>query len=105
MTISRAKLDFHVDVDVYVGVYVDVYVYVDVNIYVDVDDNVDVGHHVHLHFGHDVQLHVGHHNVVSMLCEGSETLTEWKSENYYIVNCASKSGVQKTPRRFINNLS
>ena len=25
--------------------------------------------------------HVGHHNVVSTLCEGSETLAEWKSES------------------------
>ena len=28
-----------------------------------------------------VHLHVGHHNVVSTLFEGSETLTEWKSES------------------------
>ena len=39
-----------------------------------------VGYLVHLHVGHHVHLHVGHHNVVSTLCEGSETLTEWKSE-------------------------
>ena len=26
--------------------------------------------------------HVGH-NVVSMLCDGSETMTEWKSESTY----------------------
>ena len=32
--------------------------------------HVDVGHHVHLH--------VSHHRVVSTLCEGLETLTEWK---------------------------
>ena len=32
-----------------------------------------VGYHVHLH--------VGNHNVVSTLCEGSERLTEWKSES------------------------
>ena len=38
--------------------------------------HLHVGHHVHLHVGH----HVGHHNVISTLCEGSETLTEWKSE-------------------------
>ena len=30
---------------------------------------------------HLVHLHVGHHNVISTLCEGSETLTEWKSES------------------------
>ena len=48
-----------------------------------------VGHHgghlvrhlVHLHVGHQVHLHVGHRNVVSTLCEVSETLTEWKSES------------------------
>ena len=42
-------------------------------------------HHVHLHLGHHVHSHVGHHvshqNVISTLCEGSETLTEWKSES------------------------
>ena len=42
---------------------------------------VHVGHHlgnlVHLHVGH----HVGHRNVVSTLCEGSEALSEWKSES------------------------
>ena len=48
-----------------------------------------VGHHVHLHVGHHVHLHVhlhvghhvDHHNVVSTLCEDSETLTECKSES------------------------
>ena len=35
-----------------------------------------VGRHVHLHFS----LHVGHRNIISTLCEGSETLTIWKSE-------------------------
>ena len=34
--------------------------------------HVDVSHHVHFHFSH--------HSVVSTLCEGLETLTEWKSE-------------------------
>ena len=34
-----------------------------------------------LHVGHHVQLHVGHHDIISMLCEGSETLLEWKSES------------------------
>ena len=29
----------------------------------------------------DVSHHVGHHNVISMLCEGSDTLTEWTSES------------------------
>ena len=73
------QTDFHVDVDV------------------DVDLGHHVGHHVHLHVSHLsnfmsasfflllfvghhlgrlvgylVRLHVGHHNVVSMLCEGSE---------------------------------
>ena len=43
--------------------------------------NLHVGHHVNLHVGHHVSHHVGHHNVVSMLCECSETLTEWKSES------------------------
>ena len=46
-----------------------------------------VGHHVHLHI-HDHVSHLhgqlvdprGHHNVILTLCEGSETLTEWKSE-------------------------
>ena len=33
-----------------------------------------VGHHVHLHVSH----HGGHRNVVSMLCEVSKTMTEWK---------------------------
>ena len=42
--------------------------------------HVDVGHHVHLDVGHHVHLHVSHHRVVSTLCEGLETLTEWKSE-------------------------
>ena len=51
------KLDFHVDVD------------------------IDVGHHVHLHVGHRVGYCIGHHNVVSTICEGSEMLTEWKSES------------------------
>ena len=67
------KLDFHVDGDVEVDVYVD----------------IDVGHHFHLHVGHIVRLNVGylvhlqvgHHNVISTLCEGSETLLEWKSES------------------------
>ena len=40
-----------------------------------------VGHLVHLHVGHHVSHHVGHRNVVSTLCEVSETLTEWKSES------------------------
>ena len=40
-----------------------------------------VGHHVQLHVGHPVHLHVDHHDVISMLCEGSETLLEWKSES------------------------
>ena len=39
-----------------------------------------VGHHVHPHAGHHVSHHVGHHNIMSTLCEGSETLSEWKSE-------------------------
>ena len=47
-----------------------------------------VRHLVHLHLDHLVYLHVGHHvshlvgyhYVVSTLCEGSETLVEWKSE-------------------------
>ena len=44
-----------------------------------------VGHLVHLHVGHHAHLHVGHlvshRNVVSTLCEVSETLTEWKSKS------------------------
>ena len=40
-----------------------------------------VGHLVYLHVGHHFSHHVGHHNVVSTLCEVSETLTEWKSES------------------------
>ena len=47
-----------------------------------------VGHHVHFYVGHHadhyvahhVSHHVGHHNVISMVCEGSEALTEWKSQ-------------------------
>ena len=39
--------------------------------------NLLIGYHVHLHVGR----HVSHRNVVSMFCEGSETLTEWKSES------------------------
>ena len=35
---------------------------------------------MHLHVGRHVSHHVGHRNVVSTLCEVSETLTEWKSE-------------------------
>ena len=56
MTNSLTKLDFHVDVDVNVNFF--------------------VGHHVGRHVSH----HVGHRNVVSTLCEVSETLTEWKSK-------------------------
>ena len=41
-----------------------------------------VVHLVHLHVGYHVSHHVGHHHVVSMLCEGSETLTEWKSKSF-----------------------
>ena len=40
-----------------------------------------VGHHVGHLIGRLVHLHVGHHNFDSTLCEVSETLTEWKSEN------------------------
>ena len=40
-----------------------------------------VGHLVHLHVGHHVHLHVGYHDVISSLCEVSETLTEWKYES------------------------
>ena len=47
--------------------------------------HLHVGHDVRLHVGYHVHLHIGHHfdhyNVVSTLCEGSETLTEWKSES------------------------
>ena len=28
-----------------------------------------------------LDFHVGHHNVILTLCEGSEMLTEWKSES------------------------
>ena len=41
---------------------------------------LDVGQHVHLHVSHHVSHHEGHHNVISTLCEGSETLTERISE-------------------------
>ena len=40
-----------------------------------------VGHHVQLLVGHHVGHLVGHHNVILTLCEGSETLIEWKSES------------------------
>ena len=43
--------------------------------------HLHVCHHVHLHVGRHVSHHVGHCNVVSTLCEVSETLTEWKSES------------------------
>ena len=43
--------------------------------------HLPVSHLVHLHVGHLVHLHVGHHNVILTLCEGSETLIEWKSES------------------------
>ena len=42
--------------------------------------HLHVGHLVHLHVGHHVSHHIGHRNIVSTLCEGSEMLTEWKSE-------------------------
>ena len=46
---------------------------------------VDGGDNIYLHVGHHVRLHDGHrvchHNVISTLCEGSETLTEWKYES------------------------
>ena len=42
--------------------------------------HLHVGHHVHLLVGHHVSHHFGHHNVDLTLCEGSEILTEWKSE-------------------------
>ena len=43
--------------------------------------HLHVGNHVHLHVGRHVGRHVGHCNVVSTLCEVSESLTEWKSES------------------------
>ena len=39
------------------------------------------GDYVGKHVGHLVGCHVGHRNVVLTLCEGSETLTEWKSKS------------------------
>ena len=48
-----------------------------IHLHVGHDVRLHVGYHVHLHIGH----HVGHYNVVSTLCEGSETLTGWKSES------------------------
>ena len=43
-----------------------------------------IGHHVQLHVGHHWHhhghLHVGHRNIISTLCEVSETLTECESE-------------------------
>ena len=39
-----------------------------------------IGYHVHLHVVHHVSHHVGHNSVILTLCEGSETLLEWKSE-------------------------
>ena len=38
---------------------------------------------VHLHVGHHVSHPVGHHSVIWTLCEGSETLLEWKSEKVW----------------------
>ena len=69
---SLSKLYFHVNVDVghHVHLHVGHLVY------------LHVCHHVHFHVGGHVHLHVGHHvhlHVVSTLCQGSETLTEWKS--------------------------
>ena len=50
-----------------------------------------VGHLVYLHVAHHVSYHVGHRNVVSALFEGSETLTELKSESVIdLRTCASK---------------
>ena len=40
-----------------------------------------VSQHVHLHVDHHVSHNVGHHDVILTLCEGSEMLTEWKSES------------------------
>ena len=57
-----------------------------------------VRHLVHLHLDHLVYLHVGHHvshlhgqlvgpcghhNAISKFCEGSETLTKWKSKKVW----------------------
>ena len=72
-TMSNSMSDnFFVVVSQHVGHYLVVHL---VHLY--------VVHHVHLHFhvGHNVSHHVGHQNVVSTLCEGSETLTIWKSES------------------------
>ena len=64
---SLTQFDFHVDVVVIVDII------------------FFVGHHVdHLvrhHVGHLVYYNVGHRDVISMLCEGSETLLEWKYES------------------------
>ena len=43
--------------------------------------HLDVSHNIHLLIGHEVHPHVCQHNVVPMLCEGSDILTEWKSES------------------------
>ena len=40
-----------------------------------------------------VHLHVGHHNIVSSLCEGLETLTEWKSESITGLPTYGRTGV------------
>ena len=42
--------------------------------------HLHVSYHVHLHVGCHVSHRGGHRNVVSTLCEASETVTEWKSE-------------------------
>ena len=55
--------------------------------------HLHVCHHIHLHDGHHVSHHVGHHNVVSTLCEVSETLTEWKSKSMNYGRTDGRTGV------------
>ena len=60
------KLNFVVDVDFFLSASMSAIFF--------------VGHHgghlVYLHADHHVSHHIGHHNVVSTICEVSETLTD-----------------------------
>ena len=40
-----------------------------------------VSYLIHLHVDRLVSHHVDHHNIVSTICEGSESLVEWKSQS------------------------
>ena len=52
-----------------------------------------VGHHVDHHVNLNVDHHVDHHNVISTLCEGSETLKELKYKSGIYVRIYGLTGV------------